>query len=122
MSPRPTKTIITCDYFFADYDTNKLFWVDAFDHLGASDLDGQGRTSFLHDSLRAPFGVVTYGDDVYWIQRKEPASVERTNKNTPGRVETVVTTAETPAGLLVPASLSLLHVHPRRENLGEMLT
>ena len=81
---------------FADYDANKLYWVDsALKYLGVSNLDGSGRKHFLEGLLYKPFGVVVYEDQIFWTQWTSTEAVKKTSKTSPTTAETVVTKADT---------------------------
>ncbi|OWF40727.1 low-density lipoprotein receptor-related protein 4-like isoform X2 [Mizuhopecten yessoensis] len=49
-----------------DYSANRLYWVDAkLDKIETSDLAGGNRVTLIQH-ISHPFGLVVYGDHIYW--------------------------------------------------------
>ncbi|XP_069108702.1 low-density lipoprotein receptor-related protein 2-like isoform X5 [Argopecten irradians] len=54
-----------------DFDTDRLFWVDAyFDRIQHSDLDGGDVKTLVGVNIAHPFGIVAYKDHVYFSDWK----------------------------------------------------
>lgn len=81
------KTIVTSNIQWPngltiDYETNRLFWVDAKLHIiGSSDFDGMDRRVILSDQqhVKHPFAITVFEDFLYWSDW-ETESIHKVNK------------------------------------------
>ena len=67
-----------------DYDSSKIFWVDAKLHfIHSCDFDGSNRNKVVEGELPHPFALTVYKESLYWTDW-QTQSIHRCNKVTGG--------------------------------------
>lgn len=103
-----------------DYQTERLWWVDAKEaKIESVDFDGSGRRTQIdgiNGELGHPFSLAVFGQIVFWTDWKDKLIYRTTKKDSSNRI-TVVTRVQNPR---LPMDITV--VHPHQQIKGTIIT